>query len=68
MTQFKKSRTQQIPNSVNGYRKGTKKNGTNPGILSISNSTPSLANTKSSLVKGTGIPFGKRLGLRAMED
>lgn len=51
-----------------GIEKEIRRYGTDPGILSISNSTPSLANTKSSLVKGTGIPFGNRLGLRAMED
>lgn len=37
-----------------------------PGILSTSNSTPSLAKTKSSLTKGTGIPFGNSWGFTAI--
>ena len=36
------------------------------GILSISNSTPSLSNTNISLTKGTGIPFGNSWGFNAI--
>jgi len=39
---------------------------TNPGILSTSKSTPSLANTNNSFSKGTGIPFWNNCGLRAI--
>lgn len=38
--------------------KKKKKTDPEPGILSTSNSTPSLARTNISLTKGTGIPFG----------
>lgn len=37
-----------------------------PGTLSISNSTPSLAKTNNSLVKGTGIPLGNNWGFIAI--
>lgn len=37
-----------------------------PGILSISNSTPSLARTKSSPTKATGIPFPISCGFSAI--
>lgn len=39
-----------------------------PGILSTSNSTPSLIKTNISLTKATGIPLAWRLGLRAITD
>lgn len=40
--------------------------GTDPAILSISNSTPSLASTNISPTKGTGIPLAKSCGFKAI--
>lgn len=39
---------------------------TNPGILSTSNSTPSLARTNISFTKGTGMPLGNSWGFTAI--
>lgn len=55
-----------IENKIRKPRTTTKKEEAYPGILSTSNSTPSLASTKISFIKGTGIPLGNRWGLRAM--
>lgn len=48
--------------------KEKKEGETNPGILSIWNSTPSRARTNISLRKGTGIPLGKSWGFKAISS
>lgn len=61
MTTKKNYKNESGDNEGEGYKQTT-----DPGILSTSNSTPSLANTNISLTKGTGMPFGNNWGLRAI--
>jgi hypothetical protein len=52
---------------ISELKRKKKKTDPAPGILSTSNSTPSLANTNISFTNATGIPFGNNCGFKAIE-